>query len=108
MPANPIPPAATGFSPDALASALAWVAGVLYLLGLVTLVLRRRRGAPRKGERLDHLPGFVAVAAHAAALLVRGLALGRWPAANLEEALAFLSFLLACSYLVPALRLRSP
>src|SRR4029079_16784057 len=96
------------FTSDSVANALGWVAAVLYLFGLVTVILRRRHGKTASEGLLDHLPALVGFVAHGSAIVLRAVHLKRLPLANLQESAIFLSFLLAVSYLVAAVRFRFP
>ena len=91
----------------AVATALSWVAAVLYLLALLALLRRRRDAADgRPGSRLDPLPGALGVLAHLAAVAVSAAALGRLPVGNLREVFVFLALLFALGYLAAAARFR--
>ena len=94
------------FTAESVAAALVWVAATLLILGMMTLVVRRRRGDAR--ARLDHLPAVMASAALVAHTVVRYHILGRLPVGNLGESAWFLAMLLSLAYVVAAVRYDYP
>ena len=90
-----------------LASALQWLAALLYAVALVALAFTLRRGG--RGESpLDQLAVVLGAIAHLASLVIKGALQQRLPIGNLQESFSFLALLLAGSYLITAARFAFP
>lgn len=94
------------FSAESIAAALVWVAATLLVIGMMTLIVRRRRDDAR--ARLDHLPAVLASVTLIAQTVLRYRILGRLPVGNLGESAWFLAMLLSLAYVVAAVRFNYP